>query len=1111
MRSPILGRLFTYSIWPPTSSENRLGWAYYQKASIGTGYPQFNNVSVVAAFKTGITPSTTWASLHDGCSPLPSPFSQFAGQYVMVSETSGTCTLGVKASNVANTGAIGVLYVRCPFPTCNERVPTNSISTTDPAITVPVSTIRYLDAVAMINTMMQNTTVYLSFPGSGPMNFSDPDTVAEYEALKDIGRSTSTIQTSFPGFKTVWDLARMNTTYDPCWPGDVFGVNCINGHIREYSIQSRVGQISGTLLPSFKNLKWLQKLFVISNSMTGVFPSMIGMDMRKLVLFQSSFTSFADLDWNSLTNLEHIEVLSAGMKGHFPDVSQLTKISYVDILNNKFTNMPNIYSSLPVLKYFDVHNNLIKGPCFNFSGASKLLYLDLSYNNLTGNTKSNFDQLTQVGGIDLSFNQFDGPLPTFSGVTQLIELSVSTNNFSDSVGCRWNSMPLLVNFFARSNRLNDPICLSSFAPVLETLDLGSNRLTGGSNLTLQDPFSPFLLLFPSTIVSMNLSDNRINIPILYGTTWKLRFTAMTTLLMNNNKIPMIAKDLVEANWKWKIIDFSYNQIQSTVWNSATGPSLVAADRMIPEWGLGPTIILLKLDHNLFYNANARTTPLPGFAKKTSTFIVENDKYFCPSLVSSTSETTVVTLDASYYEYSLCNCQRGYFGKPPNCTDIPTFKEFKEGGIVSDSIYGNNRLMPGINTKFVLKNYGSFKPMVSIVLDLNLQNFKRFTDSLDIYQGDQSLNGEKIFSVKGDEMMLNKFSPSDLVTSLSTSKYGISIMKDQATIVFNTLEYSGQFFTANFSFMSSCPPGYVQFIDQSNCYKLFQYSNPIQIVVFSFSAVSFLIVSVVTYIIYVKRTSLIVKSASAPFCFLILLFLMNMAIGSIWFAFSPENKAMCHLRPWFTTISLIGVLSALLVKADRIRKIFNSTELVVQAITNAQLYRSMGLMLLCQLAILVGFTSAPIMEGMLTKGSGAASGLVLYTCQAESSKETAWIIIQFLYICLFLVAGIAEAWGVRKVPTAFNEGPHIASCLLSLTMLLIILVPLNFLVNDNPDALMIIRGVGQNLICLTLTFFLFGPKLFYILEGRENDKHLSSIGSKNSSTSSSQSSSSSISK
>lgn len=67
--------------------------------------------------------------------------------------------------------------------------------------------------------------------------------------------------------------------------------------------------------------------------------------------------------------------------------------------------------------------------------------------------------------------------------------------------------------------------------------------------------------------------------------------------------------------------------------------------------------------------------------------------------------------------------------------------------------------------------------------------------------------------------------------------------------------------------------------------------------------------------------------------------------------------------------------------------------------------------------------------------------------------------------------------------------HIAISLFILVFFCVILLPLQSLISDNPDALALIRGVGCSFGFTSIGLTLFGPKVYLILTGREDDKVL----------------------
>lgn len=47
-------------------------------------------------------------------------------------------------------------------------------------------------------------------------------------------------------------------------------------------------------------------------------------------------------------------------------------------------------------------------------------------------------------------------------------------------------------------------------------------------------------------------------------------------------------------------------------------------------------------------------------------------------------------------------------------------------------------------------------------------------------------------------------------------------------------------------------------------------------------------------------------------------------------------------------------------------------------------------------------------------------------------------------------------------------------------------------DDNPNALMLLRAGGQLFCALIINISIFGPKLYYIINGRANDKDMTAF-------------------
>lgn len=1064
--TPYYNRWFKFKLYPPVSnaqSTSFVDFATYSQSLYGPNYPlDFNRTIVLASPITG-------------CTAQPQGFYQ--GQIVLVNDQ-GTCDHQAKAAIAQNANASGILVWRCQ--TCSNRLNAYSF-TSSVIVTIPVSNIPYRDGLIISNALNKGVNLTAWFPGSGPL--ADP---AEFQALVSLGKTL--IMTQQHVASIMLPNLQSNNYIDPCVPGsnyqNVHGVRCIDGHVTELVFYTISGTCSGSFNAAIKNLTYVTRFWNLCPNIGGVFPDISDLKNLTILSFTSgSLTSFQNTVFSNF-KLQHLEIVKNSF-ATFPSVALLNELVLLDLSSNKLQAFPTILSSK--LISLSVSGNSINSTisALNFPN---LKYLDLSKNKLTGNATDLIVQCSSLVGLDISSNNFAGFAPTITS-SKLLELNFNSNNLKGDIGCGWPSLNSLLYINMGNNLLTDPVCLKTKSPNAVYLDVSRNKISSNAADT-----TIFLNDYPTTLTMFNISSNLLAFNssgggIKLGCTY---FNAIQTLILSYNKLKYLPSDLfLCSSTSLQGMDFSNNVIEavgtSGLLNSFTS--------------IYSTIQYLYFHNNKFPTNNA----LPSFISTTSIFQEEDSFHLCPQLVSVSNPLVKITLDASYYNFRVCKCQRGFYGKPPNCLDIPYAVSVNQGSYFSDSMYGDQRLTPGLSTSWEMRSIN--KPSLVLSLTVNTNYFSIFNDLIEVYEGGSQLNGERIFSLRGNNAIKQDYSSTlslnnGLNSVVDVNKFRIPVLTEKGTVVFKSLNFSGSYINATFS-SSECPEGYKVFVGK--CYNIFSLDQNVQIVVFVISGITAAFVGMTLVVVVSKKNSLVIKSASAPFCILMLLFLLIMSLGSVFYAIYPSDlPSTCHIRPWLTTTSLVGVLASLLVKADRIRKIFTSTELVVQAISNLQLFKLIALMLSAQSIIMIGFSATPVLQFEEVIGSGSVNNKIVSICNVKGN-DVLWMGIQFAYITCFLIAGCYEAWSVRKVPTAFNEGPHIASCFMSLAMLLIILVPVNFLVDDNPNALLIIRGVGQCLISITMTFFLFGPKLFYILEGRENDKNLSSIGSKSSSTSSSSSS------
>jgi predicted membrane channel-forming protein YqfA (hemolysin III family) len=93
-----------------------------------------------------------------------------------------------------------------------------------------------------------------------------------------------------------------------------------------------------------------------------------------------------------------------------------------------------------------------------------------------------------------------------------------------------------------------------------------------------------------------------------------------------------------------------------------------------------------------------------------------------------------------------------------------------------------------------------------------------------------------------------------------------------------------------------------------------------------AAVAFVIIFASLAMIVIHHNKPVIKAASPIFCIWILLSDLLVVIGAVFQSLSPEGDYVCDLRVWFTGLGVIGALSALLAKTQRIANIFNNPKL-----------------------------------------------------------------------------------------------------------------------------------------------------------------------------------------
>ncbi|XP_057801181.1 receptor-like protein 48 [Salvia miltiorrhiza] len=224
--------------------------------------------------------------------------------------------------------------------------------------------------------------------------------------------------------------------------------------------------LQGTFPDAIFQVSTLQILDLSNNRhLTGTIPQLpVGSSIRTMVL---SYTAFS---------------------GRLPDsIGNLRMLSSIDLSSCNFTGLiPTTISNLTELVYMDFALNSFKGSIPPFSMSSKLTYVDLSRNSLTGSLSSkHFEGLSNLEYINFGFNSLNGSIPpSLFGLPSLQGLLLSNNKFSGQI----DEFPIpnpsnLDTLDVSSNQLNGSVPESFFKlEGLSVLSLSSNHFSGSLKL-----------------------------------------------------------------------------------------------------------------------------------------------------------------------------------------------------------------------------------------------------------------------------------------------------------------------------------------------------------------------------------------------------------------------------------------------------------------------------------------------------------------------------------------------------------------------------------------------------------------------------------------------------
>jgi len=243
-------------------------------------------------------------------------------------------------------------------------------------------------------------------------------------------------------------------------------------------------EITGTL-PDLSKLTKLKQLSLSNTGLGGSLPQSLSslIELRRLYLDDCRFEGSVEVLQSM--NLTHVYLEDNMFTGNIDDTffAQATSLVHLDASNCSFSGtVPGHLFKLPDLTVLDLSMNRLEGqlPDETLSSVqeSKLKFLSLHTNNITGSIPSSINKLKNLTTLDLSINQFTNTIPSINDLTNLDILFLGRNNFDAGPVPNWiKSMAGLTELSLKNVSLTGsiPDWLGDLTN-LTFLDLGENDL-----------------------------------------------------------------------------------------------------------------------------------------------------------------------------------------------------------------------------------------------------------------------------------------------------------------------------------------------------------------------------------------------------------------------------------------------------------------------------------------------------------------------------------------------------------------------------------------------------------------------------------------------------------